>query len=475
MLRAILIERGSAESPAGPWETEFSRFLRDVPSVEGRRRVLEYLTDAFPEEPHFWAHLGRFYSREIQDHQKAHNAHDKAIRLSPNDALLHHMAGMGWRAELYEILYSIDRHTVQDIKPQVLAIVDQASAKFEAARALDRRSEYSYISQVQMIHRLIGAVANVTGYQHEALRFLTLPGNDSYLELFDQAQNLLTDLSLIKGDETSSHLQVRLQADLARLHGKHSEAIQYLTNVLDRRESYRPPVRRAVIRAYAAKHKDNWSRMSERELARVVELARDNVEEEPASDYNLRLWLRAVRTENALSVDRVAERLAYKRLQNPSVDTTYYLYIMKFLQLELGDLAAANEVPGLIEECGRLARDLSRTTTSFEWMGNDTGLAALVHVSTLGEWDAKAGFWPNTEHLRAVRGRIAQIRSQGSGEIELRSGLRVFFIPARGHVPGGYVGQDIGREVEFFLGFSYDGLRAWSVGDPVTTSRQGFG
>ena len=75
--------------------------------------------------------------------------------------------------------------------------------------------------------------------------------------------------------------------------------------------------------------------------------------------------------------------------------------------------------------------------------------------------------------FKAVRGRIAQIRNQGSGEIELRSGLRVFFIPARGHVPGGYVGQDIGREVEFFLGFSYDGLRAWSIGDPQTTSRQG--
>ena len=141
---------------------------------------------------------------------------------------------------------------------------------------------------------------------------------------------------------------------------------------------------------------------------------------------------------------------------------------MKFLQLESGDLAVARKVPDLIEECSRLARDLSRTTTSFEWLGKENGLAALVHVSTLGPWDDNKRFWPNTEHLSAAQGRIAQIRHQGSGEIELPSGFRAFFVPSSGAVSGGYIsGQDIGREVEFYLGFSYDGLRAWSVHDPT--------
>ena len=468
-LRAILIERGTTESPAGPWEAEFSRFLVDVPSVEGKQRVLEHLTEEFSEEPHFWAHLGRFYSRVVRDHGKAHVAYETAVTLSSEDSLLHHMAGMGWRNELYDLVSSLDRGMVDSHKAKVLGLVQEASMEFEAARARDRGSEYSYISQVQMIVRVVGTVSNAKGYRHEAMQFLTLPGNDSYRELVDQAQNLLSDLALIKGDETSSQLQVGLQADLDRLHGKHSQAIERLTNVLDRRISYSPPLRRAIIRAYVARRRDDWSELSDRELARVVELAKGNIVEEPASDYNLRLWLRAVRTENALGVDRVAEQLAYKRLQNPSVDTTYYLYIMKFLQLEMGDLAAAREVPSLIEECGRLARDLSRTTSSFEWMGKDAGLAALVHVATLGAWDEQKAFWPNTGQLRAVRGRIAHIRNQGSGEIELPSGLRVFFTPSRGLVAGGYVaGQDIGREVELFLGFSYDGLRAWSVRDPGT-------
>lgn len=469
MLRAVLIERDSEESPVGSWGTQFSSLLEDVPSVDGRRRVLEHLIEEFPEEPHFWAHLGRFYSSVDKDHARAHTAHQTALGLLPDDPLLHHMAGMGWRAELYDMLASIDGDIESEFEAKLLDIVSKASEEFESSRSLERRSEHSYISQVQMILRVVGTASKAKGFQHDVMQFLTLAGNESYRELVDQAQNLLSDLELIKGSELQSQLQEKVHADLENLHGNYSEAIQRLTNILDRRDTYLPPVRRAIIRAYAARHEDDWSRLNERELARVVELAGDNIVEQPASDHNLRLWLRAVRTENALSVDSVAEQLSYKRLQNPSVDTTYYLYIMRFLQLESGDLAVASEVPTLIEECSRLARHLSRTTTSFEWLGGEAGLASLTHLSVLGAWDENKRFWSNTDHLKVVRGRIAQIRHQGSGEIELPSGLRAFFVPSSGAVPGGYIaGQDIGREVEFFLGFSYDGLRAWSVREPTS-------
>ena len=468
VLRAVLIERGSAESPAGPWGTEFSPLLEDVPSVDGRRRVLEHLTERFPGEPHFWAHLGRFYSRVDRDHGKSHIAHQTALGLLPNDPLLHHMTGMGWRAELYDTLDSVDDGLGNELEAKIFDIVGEASREFEASRSLDNRSEYSYISHVQMILRVVGICTRAKGYRHDVMRFLTLPGNEPYRELVDQAQNLLSDLALMKGSESPSQLQTRVESDLDRLHGNHSEAIMRLTNVLDRRDTYLPPVRRAIVRSYAARQKDDWNRLPEQQLARVVKLAQENLVEEPGSDHNLRLWLRAVRAQNTLSVNSVAERLSYKRLQNPSVDTTFYLYIMKFLQLESGDLAVAREIPTLIEECSRLAQGLSRTTTSFEWFGKDAGLAALVHFSSLGMWDDSKRFWRNTELLSGVRGRIAQIRHMGSGEIELPTGLRAFFVPSSGAIPGGYIGgQDVGREVEFYLGFSYDGLRAWSVRDPA--------
>ena len=115
--------------------------------------------------------------------------------------LLHHMAGMGWRAELYDMLDSASNNIEGEYEAKVLEVVGEASREFESSRALDRRSEYSYVSQVQMILRVVGTASSVKGYQHEVMKFLTLRGNESYRELVDQAQNLLSDLALIKGSE----------------------------------------------------------------------------------------------------------------------------------------------------------------------------------------------------------------------------------------------------------------------------------
>ena len=466
ILRATLIERERNESPAGSWDDDFSRFLNDIPSDEGKQRALEHLTETFPEEPHFWAHLGRFYSRVTHEHGRAHSAHGTAIKLMYEDSRLHHMAGMGWRAELYDLLSSMKDDPSKEEEAVIFEMVEKASNHFDAARELDKRNDHNYISHVQMLQRVVGAVSVAKGYPHDTVSFITSAANGRYREMVDEAENLLSDLQLIKGNELPSQMQVQVAAQVDSLYGNRAQAIEKLTNLLDRSDTYRPPIRRALIRNYVARRQGDWSTLLDNELARVVGLANDNIREEPTSDYNLRLWLRAIRTENALNVDRVAEHLAYKNLQSPSLETKYYLYITKFLQLEAGDYGDISQVLRLIEECGRAARDLSRTSSPFEWLGSGPGLKALVHVSTLGPWNQQTDFWQNQRILKRVTGRIATIRHQGSGEIELPSGLRAFFAPSRGKIPGGYVaGQDIGREVGFFLGFSYDGLRAWEVGD----------
>ena len=342
ILRAVLINRSSGESLVGASQTQFSQFLTDVPSIDGRKRVLEYLTDAFPEEPHFWAHLGRFYSQEaVKDYSRAQDAYQKALHLLPDDSLLHHMVGMGWRAELYDLLSGLDKNFTTDDENRLFHLLSEATLEFDRARSLAKRSEYNYISQIQMLEHVVSTVSIVKGYRHRHMEFLTLRGNERYRELVDEAENLLSDLALIKGDETPSGFQVDVESRLSGLYGDYSDAILRLTNALDRRETYKPPLRRAIVRSYVAKYKGDWNQLDEQELAKVVELARENIEEEPTSDFNLRLWLRSVRTENALGINHVAEQLAYKRLRDPSLDTTYYLYMLRYLQLEAGNFVNA--------------------------------------------------------------------------------------------------------------------------------------
>ena len=255
-------------------------------------------------------------------------------------------------------------------------------------------------------------------------------------------------------------------ASLDRSYGNLSQAIQGWTNLLTHRDVFRPPLRRNIINAYLNRSGWDWSQLTDRETARISQLASENLEEEPGSDQNLRMWFRAVRATGELPIAVIAEQLTYSRNHSPTVDTLYYLYIIRYLQADTGVRQAVDEARQLIEECARMAAFLPHRTRSFEWLGEGSGIKALVHENALGAWNPNEEFWSDTSMLRIGTGRISRIRAPAAGEIQLANGLKAFFVPARGRVEGGYLSsRDIGRKVEFFLGFSYDGLRAWSVRD----------
>lgn len=466
LVRAVIIERDAAGTPAGPWEGQFSGLITEIPSPEGQHRVLETLTSLFPDEPHFWAHLGRFHSRVTREHQKAHDAHGTATGLADEDSALHHMAGMAWRAELYDLLGRVSERGISpELELELQHYVEEAGREFGDAQRLDPRSEYNYVSKIQMAERVVGTVARLRGFAQDTARFLIEPSQGWYRGLVDEAENLLSELSMVRVGEEPSRYRIQARVLLDGLYGDYSTVIEGFTNLLVRADVYRPPVRRAIIRAYLSRRNHDWSNLTDRELMRISEMARQNLDEEPQRDENLRLWFRSVRVTGELTVERVAEEMSYRRVRQPTVDTLYYLYILKYLQADMGAGEMAKEAQDLINECSGMVQYHPRRTSSFEWLGEKSGLQALVHESSLGDWDHSTDFWPNQHLLRRVSGRVSRIRGPGSGEIELPIGLKAFFVPSRGLVEGGYIrDRDIGREVEFCLGFSYVGLRAWQVG-----------
>lgn len=115
----------------------------------------------------------------------------------------------------------------------------------------------------------------------------------------------------------------------------------------------------------------------------------------------------------------------------------------------------------LIEQSRIKSRYRRDRTRSYEWFGKGVGLNRLVHHSELGEWDEVSTFYTNVSRLERVEGRILEIKGPEAGTIELSScDLPAFFVPARVGVERG---RDENLRVSFYLGFSYDGLRAWSV------------
>ena len=61
----------------------FAELINDIETSAGRHEVLEALTGHFPDEAHFWNHLGRHQIYEMRsDYEKAEKCLECAVQLS---------------------------------------------------------------------------------------------------------------------------------------------------------------------------------------------------------------------------------------------------------------------------------------------------------------------------------------------------------------------------------------------------------
>ena len=194
---------------------------------------------------------------------------------------------------------------------------------------------------------------------------------------------------------------------------------------------------------------------------RAKSLIEDNLDEEPNNDRDMRIWVQiARRVPHPPSIESVIEKVSYWKTNSDSIDATYYLYVFNAILALEGSILASELVSQYLEECRSRARLRRNRTKSFEWVGPGDGLSKVVHHSRLGEWDRKSDFWMDVRPLSRVIGRISRIRGSEAGHIEVAGGISAFFVPAK----GGYaLGRSENQAVEFYLGFSYEGLRAWDV------------
>ena len=124
-----------------------------------------------------------------RNHELAHECHRAALELVQDDPTLHHMAGMSFRAQLYDLFSTNEWNTGNE--ENMRGLVDEAAERFATARQLDPRNEHGYIAHVQMLERVINGAAIRQGYRYQTHEFLVVPQNGWYLRLLDQARNCL--------------------------------------------------------------------------------------------------------------------------------------------------------------------------------------------------------------------------------------------------------------------------------------------
>jgi len=164
-------------------------------------------------------------------------------------------------------------------------------------------------------------------------------------------------------------------------------------------------------------------------------------------------------------------RTAHELIAGEILEATYHLYILDALKTLDGSKFAREDALRYIDESRQLVRARRNRTRSFEWLGRaEAPLARLVSHASLGDWDEERNFWGRTERLDRVSGRISKIEAPQAGTIELPGGLAAFFVPAVGKF------TEVNVLVDCFVGFSYEGMRAWDVrpaGSNAPTGGQG--
>ncbi len=433
-------------------QRRFSNFIEEVPVSEGKVRVLNELVESYPEEHHFWAHLARLHAMDRRDFNQALEAADYAVQLADHDSLVYHMRGMVRRYLLRESRQS------GGAVGELVEVAQKASSDFERSRQLNPENEHGYIAEAQMLIELLEHISQSSGDLFQCLTRRDVP---PYLrEALDRIEGLLAHVKREREGVGASQYETRASARVHSLYGDYSGAIQSLDSLTTRIDVYQPPVRRQLAWAYLARAGGDWSRVSERNLERVVGLLAKNLEEEPRLDQNVRLWMQASRFQVVPPpVESIFEQVQYWRAEPGSVDAVYYAYVLNALMAMDGSRLALQRYEQYLEECRELTRFRRNRSRSYEWLGDGVGIARLVHQSRLGDWDRDMGFWNNARPLIRIQGRVAQITGPQAGFIEISGGLKAFFVPARsGLSPGSE-----NTHIRAFLGFSYDGLRAWDV------------
>ena len=441
--------------------SKFSKLIEDIPADEGRLSVLKALVEAFPDEPHFWGHLGRFYSNPMREMERAIEALDNAIRLAPNDPVLHHMKAMCYRQKVYDLIREVGKSRPSPEQLEVVVdLTETALGTFEQARDLEPDTEHAFISPIQLVIRVLDFGFAHSGHSKKT-EFLGSRSATWYREKLDEAENLLDRVRVAREGESPSRYVVECQAHLDQMYDDYSRALQDWNNLLGRQDVYSPPIRRQIVRTYLARNEHKWDRLDAREIERIVDLMEANLREEPSSEHNLRLWFQAFRHSYRHDIDLALDRLVSWKTLGDAQDAYYYTYVLHVLKAIEGSTIERVRAKDLIEQSANKARGRKNRTQSFEWLGEGEGLSRLVHYTELGDWDESLGFYSDTSYLTRLRGRIADIKGPEAGNIEILScGLLAFFVPAKA---GAAKGRDENQLVDFFLGFSYDGLRAWSV------------
>jgi hypothetical protein len=460
LLRQMFTDRVSGSPDGAEDRGDFSPLIADLDDLDVSvgHEVLKHLANMVPEEPHFWNHLGRHQIFRLnRDPDLAEQYLERAVALAPNDAIHHHTLGLARRARLRQGLRSSQGQGVEPLMAVIDAWFYRTVECFEHARNLSPDDIYNYITHVQTILQVARAVR--TAERVSSIAEVKSMAGEWLVHQLTVANSLLDDAVALYAalDHRDDYLQACL-AEIEQLYGN-LDGVVRLWEIGLAGGSGSPYARLALAQAYFVRARRSWRGLSDAELSRIRSLTMENLRRGSARDEDFRFWFESAKLLGDFDVESGLAQLEMWSDRSNGWRAEYYKYVLLFilwLQERTEDVDAMSMAQ---DECAK--RSIGRKNHSYVWLARNPSWCPLIADSDLGEWDKHKRFWGDTGLLQRVNGVIDVVHGPAAGVIALPGGkVKVFFVP----VAGGFLeNADEGAAVNFFLGFSVTGARAWDV------------
>lgn len=444
-------------------KTLFSKFINDIETNNNRIEIFEVLTKEFPDEnAHFWGHFSRLYSMN-KDFENALKSINEALSID-TDFIFYHIKGMCFRTELYRLYdkYWGDKNVESSQNLLMQYYFDKASEAFNVARDIAPKKEHGYIAYIQMVMKVIEFEYSISAYSKSAGKDYTLfiTNNSRCRYLLVQANEVINDY-LENNQEFENPKIKEKQIQLLKFFGEKHLILNAWNNLLGKKEFDQNLVRRQLSYAILAKNEFDWEKAKGKDINKIIEYLEENLKNK-VEVKDLQLWFNAFRRINN-NMNELIKKVEEWEFQRPSFDTAYLLMCLYAVQAINGVKSDLDNY----EKFQKKVRERIKTTYSkvfcAEWVGYFGDNAVLVNNKLVGIWNRDKQFFDTESNkLLKVKGKVYRYINRTQGYLEVENiGIQVMYQPAFCN----HYSDDAqkGTKVEFFIGFNYDGARAFEV------------
>lgn len=439
-------------------------------------RIFNKLVEVYPEEPHFTAHLARFYFYIDKNYEKGFHNIDSAIELSETenghaDPLLYHMKAMGYssritniyRRDLLRNFRDDSRYNTSELKEKIQEDAESAFKYFKMVRD-SNIGVAGHVSEINLCIQIAHLAQNLLDEAEDFTEYLASDKGKWAMQYIDRAETLWDECKQLISDsdyEDLDGIEERLYSLTASIEESIDIWKKYIANSGNKNCTQ---ARRILARSYLkAADQEQSSEIKKDFYTKIVQLMEDNIAEESQHVGNIRIWFDSIKRIEVENQDQLIQDAIIKLNRwvslTDSVDAHYYRFILKFIQAIDGSTLAEKELPKLLRELKqRAASKYNRTVPQYWLSKNDKGINALVtnnrnRRNAIPE-DEMA------EMLLPIIGRVSNNYVNDSHAYINWRGVEVYFNPSA--TKGEISKANIGQRVKFGLGFSYDGPRAYN-------------